>query len=226
MDGVQPCEALIEVDIGLYSGLTWQQAAERFPDYHRRFLLESWDGVPGAEHADVLYVRGEDVWRRLRERFNNGDHHILAVTHSGMMQWIIKVTLGHRRWLPLFPMRNCSISQFTINNRMLPPDESHGQESPAFYYAWKRVVPSRCSGYDHLNICCAVRMGQVSWRAAGRRWTDLLRAPDNGLEFRPPYVRLGESTPVRCYVFRGTALAVPPRPARHASEPAAPAPPA
>lgn len=131
---VQIREELIEIEIGLFSGLNWDEAAARYPQVKRQFGMHNWDGVPGAEKADEIYGRAEKVWELVLQ---NGAKNILAVTHSGLLQWIIKVTLGHKSWLPLFPMRNCSVFQFVLNNRIVPPDKLVDIETPAYYYRWE-----------------------------------------------------------------------------------------
>lgn len=131
-------EELIEIDIGLISGLNWEEAAARHPEVMRQFHIHSWDGVPGAESSNVLYQRALAVWELILNHVANGTQNILAVTHSGLLQWIVKASLGDRNWLPLFPMRNCSVFHFVLNNRILPPDDLVDRETPAYYYQWKR----------------------------------------------------------------------------------------
>jgi broad specificity phosphatase PhoE len=136
---IQVREELNEVDIGPFSGLTWDEAGARYPQIKRQFLTHSWDGVPGAESSDVLYGRAEQVWQMVLGQLEKGARNILSVTHSGLIQWIIKTTLGNRTWLPLFPMGNCSVYLLILNNRAIPPDAAVDQETPAYYSAWKYI---------------------------------------------------------------------------------------
>ncbi len=136
---VQLREELIEIDIGPISGLNWDEASVRHPEIMRQFHIHSWDGVPGAEHSNELFQRALSVWRLLLDLAADGATNILAVTHSGLLQWIIKASLNHQDWLPLFPMRNCSVFHFVLNNRVLPPDALVDRETPAYYYQWERI---------------------------------------------------------------------------------------
>jgi broad specificity phosphatase PhoE len=136
---VQEREELIEIDIGPISGLRWDEATARHPEIMRQFHMHSWDGVPGAEHSDVLFHRAEAIWRLLLDLAADGAPNILAVTHSGLLQWIIKASLDHQEWLPLFPMRNCGVFHFLLNNRTFSPDPMADRETPSYYYQWKLI---------------------------------------------------------------------------------------
>jgi hypothetical protein len=54
------------------------------------------------------------------------------VTHSGILQWLVKVTFGQRRWMPLVPMGNCAISLFSVDNRSEPDTAPSGR----YYCEW------------------------------------------------------------------------------------------
>lgn len=136
---VQLRDELIELDIGPFSGLTWKQAAERHPEIYRQFRQTSWEGVPGAERIADLLARAELVWNMLFEKIDGGERNILCVTHSGLLQWIIKSTIGSSDWLPLFPLKNCSVFHMTIDNVILSPDSHIEESTPAFYWAWKHI---------------------------------------------------------------------------------------
>lgn len=114
----EPLALLEEINIGLFSGLTWQQAAERHPVEHAAFERASWEAVPGAESVAELYARAMDLWRVLLARAEAGERSILCVTHSGFLQWIIKTTVGQRAWMPLFSAAgNCCVSHLRVDNR-------------------------------------------------------------------------------------------------------------
>ena len=114
----EPLALLEEIDIGLFTGLTPGQAAERHPAEYAAFQRSSWDAVPGAETVDRLYARAMDLWRHLLARAAAGERSILCVTHSGFLQWIIKTTVGQRAWMPLFSASgNCCVSHLRVDNR-------------------------------------------------------------------------------------------------------------
>jgi broad specificity phosphatase PhoE len=114
----EPLALLEEIDIGLFTGLTWEAAAERHPAEHASFQRSSWDAVPGAETVELLYARAMDLWRLLLARAEAGERSTLCVTHSGFLQWIIKTTVGQRAWMPLFSASgNCCVSHLRVENR-------------------------------------------------------------------------------------------------------------
>ncbi len=136
---VQVWEELNEVDIGPFSGLAWDEIGERYPEMKRRFLAHSLDGVEGAETSEELYKRAEQAWHLVLDQLEHGARNILSVTHSGLIQWLIKTTLGNRTWLPLFPMENCSVYVLSLDNRTIPADAAGEQETQSYYAAWKYI---------------------------------------------------------------------------------------
>ncbi len=120
LDGVRTAEELTEIDIGIFTGLTLEEARERHPGPHRRFLQHSWEGVEGAESIEALYARALAAWRLLLATAAAGSRSILAVTHSGFLQWIIRSTLGLADWMPLFnAAENCCVSHLLVDNQPL-----------------------------------------------------------------------------------------------------------
>jgi len=114
----EPLALLEEIDIGRFTGLSYEQAAERYPAEYAAFERSSWEEVPGAETIDGLYRRAMDLWRFLLARAGSGARSTLCVTHSGFLQWIIKTTVGHRAWMPLFSASgNCCVSHLHVDNR-------------------------------------------------------------------------------------------------------------
>jgi len=73
-------EALREVDVGSWEGLTRAQVETRFPEQFRRWL----DYGPGWEDGETHEQMGERVLAALRElAHRHPDEHILVVTHGG-----------------------------------------------------------------------------------------------------------------------------------------------
>ena len=113
----EPLTLLEEIDIGLFTGLSLEQAAAQHPVVYAAFQRSSWDAVPNAETAGQLYDRAMDLWHVLLARAAAGEHSILCVTHSGFLSWIIKTTVGHRAWMPLFSASgNCCVSHLRVDN--------------------------------------------------------------------------------------------------------------
>jgi broad specificity phosphatase PhoE len=109
---------LTEIGTGIFSDLTFREARERHPEAWAAFQRQSWEGVPEAETAAELYARGCAAWGRLFDVFGEGRRRIIAVTHSGFLQWVIRTTVGLRTWMPLFSASaNCCISHLRVDNQ-------------------------------------------------------------------------------------------------------------
>jgi len=113
---VRPEETLNELDTGIFTGLNVTEIRRRYPEAWRSFQCSSWEGVPRAERIEALLERAERLWKQLGALFGQGMNNLLCVTHSGILQWIIKATAGGRSWMPLVPVDNCSISHFSLDN--------------------------------------------------------------------------------------------------------------
>jgi len=107
-------DTLIEVDVGLFSGISPAIAEQKYPEIWSAFQTKSWDAVPDAESSRTMYARAILAWKRIREQGLRGASRVLCVTHGGLLQWIMKSTMGAHDWLPLLPMSNCGISQYEI----------------------------------------------------------------------------------------------------------------
>ena len=125
-------ENLNELDTGIFTGLTVEQIRRQYPEAWLSFQRSSWEGVPRAERIVDLLARTRSLWRDLGRRITEGTGNILCVTHSGIMQWIIKATFAQRSWMPLVPVANCSICHFSLDN-----DLSSG--NPRYYFEWSRL---------------------------------------------------------------------------------------
>ena len=126
--GIRLEPLLAELDAGPFTGLSFEEAALLHPEAHAGFLRESWDGVPGAEASIELYARAVRAWESLREAAIGGADSIVAFTHGGFLQWLLKATFGTRGWMPLFPMSNCGVSELVVNPR-----------SEGILLTWRRI---------------------------------------------------------------------------------------
>jgi len=120
----QVLEELIELNTGAYSGRSLHDSSKEDPEGFKQFLVHSWETVEGAERRVPIMSRALVVWDRLITEANSGNRHIVCVTHGGMLQWIIKATIGvpDQRWMPLFGMANCGISTFYAESTSLDHD--------------------------------------------------------------------------------------------------------
>lgn len=135
---------LIELDTGVFSGLSLEEAREKYPEDYRNFYLHSWEGVHGAETTEHIYNRALMHWRYLFTLFSSGKTNTVTVSHAGLIQWLIKASFGHREWLPLFPMTNCGLFHFALENSPSAVKagefQNTGQPSVDTYrYGWKLI---------------------------------------------------------------------------------------
>ena len=142
-----PLSDLIELDTGDFTGMTLDQAKERFPGLWPRFLAKSWDGVNGAESSAVLRRRAEAAWRVLVGEAaraaaleaaaspgpagadgsgssagglpRKAPFAVLAVAHAGILQWLIKAVSGGESWFPLFPMGHCGVYHLSVEGSVV-----------------------------------------------------------------------------------------------------------
>ncbi|MCD6121995.1 MAG: histidine phosphatase family protein [Spirochaetales bacterium] len=145
---------LIEFNTGVFSGFSLEEAREKYPEDYRNFYLYSWEGVHGAENPQDIYKRALKHWQYLFKLFSTGSTNTVSVSHAGFIQWLIKATFGHRKWLPLFPMTNCGLFHFALENSFTviktenkEKHQSNTAEKPAeketeiytYKYGWKLI---------------------------------------------------------------------------------------
>jgi len=133
-------DELKELDTGVYSGRNLSENREMDPKAFSQFRIHSWDAVSGAESRESLMRRAQVVWDRLVGEANDSHRHIVCVTHGGMLQWLIKATLGgsEHRWMPIFGMANCGISTFQVESTSLGVEEELPPNT-GFVGTWKQI---------------------------------------------------------------------------------------
>jgi broad specificity phosphatase PhoE len=111
---------LMEMELGGWTGKTWDQVKAEDPSLWAGFMTRSWDAIPRAESSAALYRRALQVWAALRDAARSRSAAVvIAVTHGGLIQWLLKTTLQCRAWFPLFPIDNCGLFKFCVEPR--PP---------------------------------------------------------------------------------------------------------
>ncbi len=88
---VRTCDALKEVHVGSWAGLTVSEVETRFPDGHRRWV-DSQAGWDDGETYDELGIRVVEGLRRIGAA--HPDAHVLAVTHGGPIRAILAAIRG------------------------------------------------------------------------------------------------------------------------------------
>jgi broad specificity phosphatase PhoE len=111
---IQFLDSLVEVDVGIFGGLTWESSKTMHPDVFQEFQYRSWDAVPEAESSQILYSRAIASWAAIRDLAEQGAEKLCCVSHGGLIQWLMRSTFGANSWLPLIPTSNCGISRFDI----------------------------------------------------------------------------------------------------------------
>ncbi len=114
LSGAQVDPVFVELDTGAYTGISYEQAREQYPDSFRNFDGESWNAVPGAENSETLFARAMSAWAVLENEARSGKNSIVCVSHGGFLQWLVKTTFGLRSWKPLLPTDNCAIFELVI----------------------------------------------------------------------------------------------------------------
>lgn len=129
-----------ELETGVFTGLRLEDARELYPDDWARFRVESWDGVTGAESSTMLAERAFAVWEFLISRANELDGNIAAISHGGIVQWIVRIVFDNRQWFPLFPMANCGIWKLAIKPVLEEKDSSEKKgRKIGVYFAWEEL---------------------------------------------------------------------------------------
>lgn len=107
---VQPVNGLVEVEVGLWEGLTWDQVESRYPDQYRAFREDpAGHGYPEGETMAELHTRVEAALTELLER--HAGEQIAVVAHSVVNRVYLGQLLGlsyaqGRR----IPQHNCAIN--------------------------------------------------------------------------------------------------------------------
>jgi broad specificity phosphatase PhoE len=112
-------EDFAEIDVGLASGLTWDEFAERFPreaanvESRRdgRIVDDMW---PGGESISACRARCGRAVGRLRESVAEGT--AVVVGHGGTIVWCLDALVGPSKDLwPPYHAANASISEVEVN---------------------------------------------------------------------------------------------------------------
>ena len=121
LPGPTVIDGLMEMDLGIWTGKTWDEVKNDDPSLWAAFMARSWDAIPEAESSSALYERALRLWAALRDAaMEKGAEKIVVVTHGGLIQWLLKTTFRCRTWFPLFPISNCGLSKLCVVPR---PDE-------------------------------------------------------------------------------------------------------
>ena len=105
---------LMEVDVGVFSGLTWGDIQARFPEMAFRFAeSNNLDVVEGAETFERRLERGMRVVDRIMAEHRNDDL-VLIFSHGGIMRYQIARILGTNRVWGV-SVRNTAMFEFAVD---------------------------------------------------------------------------------------------------------------
>lgn len=111
---VDLCPELMEYDAGIFTGLTWGEARDRYPDLCQRLETSlDWQPIPGAETPEQGQARAQHFLARVLRRHGNGDR-ILVISHHWILQQIIARLMGCDRAWGL-PMGNTACFEFWLD---------------------------------------------------------------------------------------------------------------
>jgi broad specificity phosphatase PhoE len=111
----QPLPELTELDTGAWTGKTWAELRAHSPELWQRFHSRSWAAVESAESPEALYDRAVAAWTILRDQAEQKSlGTVVAVSHGGFLQWLVRSTFGSRCWFPLLPAHNCGEFRFKV----------------------------------------------------------------------------------------------------------------
>ena len=110
-------ELLLEVDPGIFTGLTWEEAFAQHPDICKAFKQQKdWSAVPNGESRVHLWKRAETFLNYLLEKHEEKDT-ILVVSHGGFIRAMLAVFCGISPQQNLFiSIDNTAISHLCIRH--------------------------------------------------------------------------------------------------------------
>ena len=111
---VESWDDLVESDVGVFTGLTYAEVEERFPEVARDFgATRDLDLIDGAETHVKRTARAQRVVDRLIGDHGNADR-VLAFPHGGILTHIVAQLLGTERLWSL-DIRNTAVFEFSID---------------------------------------------------------------------------------------------------------------
>lgn len=113
-DSIVRWDDLMETDVGIFSGLNWEDIESRYPEIAVEFAeTRNMDIVDGAETLAEKRGRAQRVIDKLIADHDNGDQ-VLVVSHGGIMQFFFAQLVGSNRLWGL-SVRNTGVFDFSID---------------------------------------------------------------------------------------------------------------
>lgn len=105
---------LMEYDPGIFTGLTWAEACDRYPDLCQQLTTSlDWQPIPKAETLEQGQARAQVFLEHVLSQHGNGDR-VLVIGHHWILQHVITCLLGCDRAWGL-PMGNTACFEFWLD---------------------------------------------------------------------------------------------------------------
>ncbi|MFQ3616197.1 MAG: histidine phosphatase family protein [Cyanobacteriota bacterium] len=120
---IEYVEELLEFQNGIFKGLTWEEARERYPEFCETLEASpDWIPAPGAETLQDGRDRAQRFIQRLLAQHHNGET-LWIVTHGWILQHLIAAMLGSDRTWHV-SIKNTAVFEFWLERSRwaLPPD--------------------------------------------------------------------------------------------------------
>lgn len=147
MPAPEVLDSLVELDTGRFTGLSFDQIRSQYPEDYAEFIARSWETVPDAESVSSLLTRSLAAWRTMVDAANDalnghGPPRIVAVTHGGTIQWLLKASFGATLerpmpWMPLILASNAAL--FHLTARPVRTTGRDGAPIEWYYAQWSLV---------------------------------------------------------------------------------------
>ena len=111
---IKKLDDLMEIDVGVISGMTGEEIEEKFPALAREFAAtHNFNLVDGAESHEQCNLRAQRIVDLLAHAHENSDR-LLLFSHGGIMRHIISRLLGTCQVWSI-DIHNTEIFEFTID---------------------------------------------------------------------------------------------------------------
>jgi broad specificity phosphatase PhoE len=110
---LQVSPGLQEIGLGIFQGLRWDEACDRYPALCAQLEQSShWLGIPGAESPVEIHQRAVQFLKMLRDRHSQADQ-LWIFSHGGFLQYLVAAILGcDRVWGLSIP--NTAVFEFEL----------------------------------------------------------------------------------------------------------------
>jgi 2,3-bisphosphoglycerate-dependent phosphoglycerate mutase len=110
---LQVSPELQEINLGIFQGIRWDEACDRYPELCRQLEQSShWLEIPGAESSVEIHQRAVRFLQGLRDRHSQADQ-LWIFSHGGFLQYLVAAILGCDRVWGL-SIANTAVFEFEL----------------------------------------------------------------------------------------------------------------